>query len=84
LKGKAGYKPGKRREKREKEGKEEREKQKERVVYGVVSLLLAGPIVVRGMETCIISRSCSSVEQQAFPVNSDEAPHPATGVGEVK
>jgi hypothetical protein len=33
-----------RRKRREKEGKEEREKQKERVVYGVVSLLLAGPI----------------------------------------
>jgi hypothetical protein len=80
-----GYRPGKRREKKEKEGKEEREKQKEGMVYGVVSLLrLVVPLVVQVMETGVIPRSCSSLEQHAFPVNPDEVPHPPTGVGEVE
>jgi hypothetical protein len=48
LKGKASYRQGKQREKREKERKEEREKQKEGVVYGVVCLLLMGPIGCAG------------------------------------
>jgi hypothetical protein len=73
------------RERREKEGKEEREKQKDGVVYGLVPLLLLmAPLVVRGMETCVIPGSCSSLEQRAFPVNPDEAPHHVTGVGGVK
>jgi hypothetical protein len=42
------------------------------------------PLVVRVMETCAIPGSCSSLEQRVFPVNPDEAPHPATGVGGVK
>jgi uncharacterized membrane protein len=41
-------------------------------------------LAVRGMEMCVIPRSCSSLEQLAFSVNPDEAPHPVTGVGEVK
>jgi hypothetical protein len=81
LKGKAGYSKGR----GEKEGKEEREKQKDGVVYGLVPLLLlAAPLVVQGMETCIIPRSCLSLEQRAFPVNPDKAPHPMTEVGGVK
>jgi hypothetical protein len=80
-----GYRPGKRREKREKEGNEEREKQKEGMVYGIDSLLcLVVPLVVQMMETCVIPGSCLSLEQHAFPVNPDEAPHPPTGVGEVE
>jgi hypothetical protein len=68
-----------------KKEREEREKQKEGVVYGVVPLLLlAGPLVVRARETSIISGSCSLLEQRASPVNPDETPHPATGVGGVK
>jgi hypothetical protein len=74
-----------RRERREKREKEEREKQKDGMVYGVVPLLLlAGPLVVRGMEMCVIPGSCSSLEQRALSVNPDKAPHPVTGVGEVK
>jgi hypothetical protein len=74
-----------RRERREKGEKEEREKQKNGMVYGVVPLiLLAGPLVVRGMEMCVIPGSYSSLEQCALSVNPDEAPHPVTGVGGVK
>jgi hypothetical protein len=41
-------------------------------------------LVVWGMETYVIPGSCSSLEQHVFPVNLDEAPHPAIGVREVK
>jgi hypothetical protein len=85
LKGKAGYRQGKQREKGEKKGKEEREKQKEGTVYGVVFLLLLmGPIGRGGIETCVIPGSYSSLKQHVFPVNPDETPYPATRVGEVK
>jgi hypothetical protein len=40
------------------------------------------PLVTRGMETCVIPGSCLSLEQRAFPINPEEAPHPVTGLEE--
>jgi hypothetical protein len=64
-------------------GKRKRRKKRKRktkgVVFDVVYFLSRIPLVVRGMETCVIPGSCSSLEQHAFPVNLDEAPHPAQG-----
>jgi hypothetical protein len=58
------------------------------VVYGVVSLLLlAGPIGHAGdgdVRHPWVLFVTASLEQHALPVNLDGAPHPATGVGEVK
>jgi hypothetical protein len=71
--------------KREKRRKRRKRKQEEGMVYDVVPLLLlAAPLVVRGMETCVIPGSYSSLEQRAFPVKPDEVPHPGTRVGGVK
>jgi hypothetical protein len=77
LKGKAGYS----------EGREEKKKEKKNIKGGLRRRFFsssAGPIGRAGMETCTILGFCSSLEQRAFPVNPDEAPQPATGVGEVK
>jgi hypothetical protein len=42
--------------------KRRKRKQEEGVICGVVPLLLlAAPLVVRGMETCVILGSCSSL-----------------------
>jgi hypothetical protein len=73
-----------RRERREKEGKKKEKKQKDEVVYDVILFFSPrAPLVVRVMETCIIPRSCSLLEQRASPVNPDKTPHPVTGVGGV-
>jgi hypothetical protein len=84
LKGKASYRQGKQREKREKEEKK-KEKNKKKG-WSTASFLFFSwvSLVVRGMETCVIPGSCSSLKQLAFSVNLDEAPYPVTGVGEVK
>jgi hypothetical protein len=74
LKGKAGYNEGREEKKKE---KKKREKQKDGVVYGVVPyLLLTGPLVMWGIEMCVIPGSCSSLGQHTFLVNLGEVPHP--------
>jgi hypothetical protein len=85
LKGKASYRQGKRWEKREKE-EEKRKRKNKKKGWSTASFLFFSwvSLAVQGMETCVIPGSCSSLEQLAFSVNPDEAPHPVTGVGEVK
>jgi hypothetical protein len=68
---------------KKKEKKKEKNKKMGWSTASFIFFLLA-PLVVRGMETCIIPGSYSSLEQRAFLVNPDEAPHPVAGVGGVK
>jgi hypothetical protein len=82
LQGKVGYNEG-REEKKKKKKKEKNKK----IMWSMSSFLFfssRAPLVMRVMETCIIPRSCSSLEQHASLVNPDEAPYPVTGVGGVK
>jgi hypothetical protein len=82
LKGKACYSEG-----GEDKKKENRKNKNKKMGWSTASFLFffsRVPLVMQGMETCIIYGSCSSLEQRAFPVNPNEMPHLGTGVGEVK
>jgi hypothetical protein len=82
LKGKAGYNEG-REEKKKKKKKEKNKK----MGWSMASFFIFSswaPLVVQGMEMCVIPGSCSSLGQRAFPVNPGDAPYPVTGVGGVK
>jgi hypothetical protein len=74
-----------RRERREK--KEKKKEKNKGIGWSTSSLLflsLQEPLVMRGMEAGVILESCSLLEQHAFRVNPDEAPHAMSGVGGVK
>jgi hypothetical protein len=82
LKGKAGYS-----EAREKKRKEKKKEKNKKMRWYMASLLFFSSqalLVVQAMETCVIPRSCLSVEHRASLINPDEAPHPMTEVGGVK
>jgi hypothetical protein len=86
LKGKTGYRPGERKGEKGKKKEKKKEKNK-RKGWSTASFLFfssRAPLVMRARETSVISGSCSLLEQCVSPVNPDEAPYPATGVGGVK
>jgi hypothetical protein len=80
----AGYNEG-----REEKRKGKRKEKNKKMRWSTASFLFfsRAPLVMWVMETCVISGSCSLLEQHASPVNPNEAPHPVhadAGVGEVK
>jgi hypothetical protein len=79
LKEKAGYS-----ERREEKKKGKKNKKMGWSMASFLFFFSRAPLVMRGMETCVIPGSCSSLEQRVFPVNQEEASHPVTGVRGVK